>query len=173
MQSNLRVSVLLIGLLANWSVQASSTADDLTRIETETAVMKARLKLLDVQGQVATRQAEINRAFITPVGTSYMPTVAGIDGVGNRIYASLQMENGSVVEARQGDKLPNGMVVRTVTSNEVVVSSGKRRLTLKPASDAWASQAPALPPPLAPTNQTTTVIPSFPPMRPSKPGDSP
>jgi type IV pilus biogenesis protein PilP len=128
-----------------------SAAERLTQIEAETLVLKAREKQIDAQASILTKQNDIamKRALndqLTNKATTGDPIVRSIEGIGRAIYATLQLNNGSMVEARAGDVLPNGMKVVSVRPNEVIVMSrNKRRIRLAGAAGADANSSYANP----------------------------
>jgi hypothetical protein len=130
MRSSAMLALALSGLTAApLACAADSTAESLTRIEAETAVLKARARKIEVQAQIASKQAEI--AKLTVPAMAGDPTVRSVEGVGSRVYATLQLENGSPMDVRMGDVLPNGMKVESIGPNEVIVrKTNKRRYRL-------------------------------------------
>jgi len=117
----------------------SATVDTLTKIEAETLVLKAREKQLIVQGSIVTKQAEIasKQAEIDRLvqpGIVGDPTVQALEGMGGVFYATLQLDNGSTLDVKAGDILPNGMVVISIRGNEVIVAANKRRIRLATGS---------------------------------------
>jgi type IV pilus biogenesis protein PilP len=138
-------------------------SDTLTRIEAETLVLKAREKQLGVQAaivarqqEIATRTTDIARSNNAPV--QGRPTLVGIEGVGRVLFATLEMDNGMLVDVQQGDRLPNGMRVLAISTRSVTVNAGGRRLQLTqsrraPGSGAFNAAFPpagVLLPPLPP-----------------------
>ena len=135
MRNNLKPLFAALLLLLGDAAAESTTADILTRIEAETLVLKAREKQLIVQGaivakqaEIASKQAEVNR-LVRP-GTLGDPTVLALEGIGGVFYATLQLENGSTLDVKAGDVMPNGMVVISIRGNEVIVAADKRRIRL-------------------------------------------
>ncbi|MCP1572615.1 pilus assembly protein PilP [Herbaspirillum rubrisubalbicans] len=110
------------------SASAENISESLTRIEAETLVLKARERQLEIQSNIVTRQNEIavkqnmTTAITQPVVVGD-PVIRAIEGVGTKIFATLQLSDGSVVDVQQGDTLSNGMKVVSVTPREVVVMS--------------------------------------------------
>ena len=114
---------------------AETTSQSLTRIEAETMVLKARERQLEVQASIAGKQNEIaawqtmtlalNQAEV--VGN---PMIRAIEGIGGRMYATLQMNDGSIVDVQQGDTLPGGMQIVSIRAREVVARSGRRTIRL-------------------------------------------
>src|SRR5690349_6972907 len=94
---------LLACALAHMPARAETHAERLTRIEAETAVLKARDRNMDVQAHIAGKQAEIaskraetasKRAEAQRIEQASMggkPILRGIDGVGATLYATLEM----------------------------------------------------------------------------------
>lgn len=164
MQNKLKYLVLALFIAACGATRADSTADNLTRIEAETLVLKAREKQLAVKALIAVKQAEIasKQAEAARVARPAMagdPTIRSVEGIGPTLYATLQLENGSTLDVKSGDVLPNGMRIVTIQANEVTVETGKKRLirlasrnvsvaSAPPA--AWPSRAAIALPPLSP-----------------------
>lgn len=88
-------------------------------------MLKARARKVEVQAEIAAKQAEIARLALPARHGD--PTVRSVEGVGSRNWATLQLANGSTIDVRVGDTLPNGMVVESVGANEVVVRKADRR----------------------------------------------
>lgn len=145
----LKPAVLALSLLISGAVLADSTSDSLTRIEAETLVLKAREKQLVVQAQIVTKQAEIaaKRAEnyrLARIATAGDPVIRAIEGMGGILYATLQMDNGSIVEAKVGDVLPNGMKVTAINPNEVIAETRKKkRIRLSTGVTAAPSYSPS------------------------------
>jgi type IV pilus biogenesis protein PilP len=109
-----------------------SASDRLTQIETETLLLKAREKQIDVQASILTKQNEIvlKQAMndqLTHKSNGAEPMVRSIEGIGKSMYATLQLSNGNLVEAKVGDVLPNGMKVVSIRPNEVTVQSRSKQ----------------------------------------------
>ena len=115
---------------------ATTTADELGKIEAETAVLKARARKVDVQAQIAAKHAEIaakqaEMKRVAQAPSAGDPVVHAIEGIGSAVFATLQFPNGRQVEAKVGDTLANSSTVLSVRPNEVVVQNvGKRRVRL-------------------------------------------
>ena len=148
------------------AASGETVAEQLTRIDAETLVLKAQERQLSVQTKILQLQAELNNRQTSMdqnarPGAPGDPTVQSIEGIGNDIFATLLFENGSSIDVRTGDILPNGMRVLSVRTNEVTVSADKRRnVRLLPGNAALISAAsgavpatvalPATPPSYAP-----------------------
>lgn len=162
MQNYLKNITFICGLTISVSVFAESASDNLTRIEMETLVLKAREKQLDVQAkiltkqsEIATKQAESERITLSPVVGN--PVIMSIEGIGKSIFATLQLDNGNAVDVKTGDILSNGMRIVSIHTNEVVIeTSKKKRMRLAAASQTPAAFDASYPssglrlPPLAP-----------------------
>ncbi|MDR6738564.1 type IV pilus biogenesis protein PilP [Herbaspirillum sp. 1173] len=128
MQNNLALIWVAATALHVMSASAENVSESLTRIEAETLVLKARERQLEIQSNIVTRQNEIAvkqnmTAAITQRVVVGDPVIRAIEGVGSKIFATLQLSDGSIVDVQQGDTLSNGMKVVSVTPREVVVMS--------------------------------------------------
>ncbi|MBJ7311954.1 type IV pilus biogenesis protein PilP [Rugamonas sp. CCM 8940] len=124
---------LTLALTLPLSAAAVETAADrLTRIEAETLVLKAREKQLDVQVNIMSKQNDIvakQQLNELMVQNAVMgdPVIRSIEGIGKTLYATLQLNNGTMVDAQVGEVLSNGMKVVSIRANEVIVQTGKKR----------------------------------------------
>jgi type IV pilus biogenesis protein PilP len=144
MPNYLKKAILLSGLALSVSVFAQSTSNELTRIEMETMVLRAREKQLDVQAkilakqsEISSRQSESNRIIQPPMIGN--PVVLSIEGLGKSMFATLRLDSGNTVDVQAGDMLDNGMKVVSIRANEVVIETEKKKRTRLAA----ASQTPA------------------------------
>src|SRR5688572_30500509 len=103
MPNCLKHLVLLAGLAVSGTVIAESASENLSRIEAETLILKAREKQLDVQAkiiakqsEIASKQAESDRR--THAAESGNPVILAIEGVGKAMFATLQLANGTTVD---------------------------------------------------------------------------
>jgi type IV pilus biogenesis protein PilP len=131
MQNNLKYVALLAGIAFSGAALAESASEQLTRIEAETLLLKAREKQLDVQASIMARQNEIAsrkqvNEQLTQNAVVGNPVIRSIEGIGRTMYATLQLADGSLVEAKVGDVLSNGMKIASISANEVIVESGKK-----------------------------------------------
>lgn len=162
MRNYLKHATLLFGLALSASVFAESASDNLTRIEMETLVLKAREKQLDVQAkilakqsEIAFKQAESDRVIQAPMIGN--PVILSIEGLGKSMFATLQLDNGNTVDVQAGDMLANGMKVVSIRANEVVIETAKKKrarlATVSQTSAAFDASYPSAGlrlPPLAP-----------------------
>ncbi|AKU22896.1 type IV pilus biogenesis protein PilP [Massilia sp. MB5] len=119
-------------LLPAGTLHAETTAASLTRIEAETLLLRAREKQLDVQSAIISKQNEIAAkqtvgAMITQTAVVGDPVVRAVEGVGENMFATLEMADGSMVEVQNGSTLSGGMRVLSIKSNEVMVQTASRK----------------------------------------------
>jgi type IV pilus biogenesis protein PilP len=161
MRNKSKLAALLAAWVACGSALADAVSDQLTRLEAETLVLKAREKQLEVQAGIIAKQNDImaKQALndrLTQAAVIGDPVIRSIEGVGSALYATLQLADGSVVDAQAGDVLSNGMRVISIKPKEVIVENKKkRRVRLAGMSHSPAQFNPgypgtglALPPPL-------------------------
>lgn len=114
---------------------AETTSQSLTRIEAETMVLKARERQLEVQASIVGRQNEIaaKQSLIAALNQAEVvgdPMIRAIEGIGGRLFATLQLNDGSVVEVQQGDTLPGGMKIVSIGPRQVLAQAGARKVRL-------------------------------------------
>jgi type IV pilus biogenesis protein PilP len=152
MSNSMKPVVLLSMLLSCGVAFADATSDQLTRIEAETLLLKARERQLDVQASILTKQNDI--AAKQGLGNVQVqsasetdPVVRGIEGLGKNMVATLELGDGSLVDVQPADVLPNGMRVVSVAHSGVVVQKGKKHVRLAVYSPRAAAFNPSLPTP--------------------------
>ncbi|WP_211474760.1 type IV pilus biogenesis protein PilP [Collimonas humicola] len=162
MQNYLKHVVFFSGVLLSAAALAESASNDLTKIEAETLVLKARERQLDVQAKIIARQSEIagkqaETERITQSAVLGNPVILSIEGLGGKMFATLKMENGTTLDVQGGDVLSNGMKVVSIRPNEVIIESArKKRTRLAPATHSAVAFDASYPspglnfPPLAP-----------------------
>jgi type IV pilus biogenesis protein PilP len=153
MRNDLKGALFLSGALVTCAALAETASESLTRIEAETLVLKAREKQLEVQANILAKQQEIAakqqlRDSFAHTASSGNPVIRSIEGIGTRLYAALQMADGSHADVQVGEVLPNGMKVVAIRQNEVIVETGgKRRMRLAAAASPPPLLYPSYPGP--------------------------
>lgn len=113
--------------------QAQAAAAELMQLQEDTVVLKAQLRKLDAQAQVAEREASLDRLG-DPDGNARLAVLAtqSFEGVAS---ATLQTGDGSEYDVHAGDLLPDGTRVEAVRPGAVVVETRThRRMTLAVAT---------------------------------------
>jgi len=148
------VLALACCLLPPALVHAESTAASLTRIEAETMLLRAREKQLEVQSAIITKQNEIAAkqtmgAMLSQPVVVGDPVVRAVEGLGDTMFATLEMSNGSIVEVQPGSVLPGGMRIVSIQNNEVMASApGRKRIRLAGYTQQVNAFDPATPAPM-------------------------
>jgi type IV pilus biogenesis protein PilP len=131
--------------------QTAEAANQLMHLQEDTVVLKATLKKLDAQAQVAEREASIDR--ISNVPTYDDVRVTSIESLGRATSATLNLNDGSELEVHTGDTLPNGLRIVSIRPGSVLVEnrSGKRTTLMVssarlPTSNGASTLTPNLPP---------------------------
>jgi len=136
----------------------SDAAAQLTHLEEETMLLKAQIKKLDAQAEVAQRTAALSRlgsaAALDPAGQSVR--VVSIEGFGHRYSAVIQTGDGQRFDVAAGDVLPNGLRIVSIGASEVVgrwssgqtarmipVMASRSGAVLNPGTTAGGALAPA------------------------------
>lgn len=100
-----------------------NAAAELTRLQEQTMLLKAEIKKLDAQAEVAQRNAALTRlgSAGNAADSSFDAVrVVAIEGLGRRFSARLQSSGGQEFDVSAGDMLPNGLHIVSIASNEVV-----------------------------------------------------
>ncbi|MBN3853202.1 type IV pilus biogenesis protein PilP [Paraburkholderia sp. Ac-20340] len=136
---------------------AVSAANQLMRLQEDTVVLKAQLKKLDAQAQVAEREAAIGR--LDRNGASAVYTLLTTESLGGASSATLQTADGAEFDVLAGDTLPDGQRVLAIRPGAVDIGAGHggRRSTLTvmtthraatrlaAAANGWSGAASNLP----------------------------
>jgi type IV pilus biogenesis protein PilP len=142
----------LAALLSCSVVLADTTSDKLTQIEADILLLKAHEKQLDVEASILTKQNEIAakqnaRHLLAQSPMAMDPVVHGVEGLGRAMFATLQLSDGSIIDVKARDVLPNGMRVVSIAPGSVIVEQGKKRIRLAPYVPRQASFTLNLPTP--------------------------
>lgn len=149
MQNKFRYLALLFSMGCAGVSFADTVSDSLTKIESETLILKAREKQLEAQSNVLAKQTEITvkqtvSDLLTHISVNGHPVIRSIEGIGRTLYATVQLNNGNIVDVQAGDILSNGMKIVSIRPNEVIAETTKKqRVRLAAASSAPAAQNPA------------------------------
>jgi type IV pilus biogenesis protein PilP len=133
---------------------ATEAADKLMQLQEETVVLKAELKELDAQAEVAEREDAINRLGHSEISNNV--TLIATQSLGQAMVASVATSDGSELDVRTGDTLPNSMRVVSIRSGAVVVETRNgHRSTLTVSSTSRIATTPS-------ANQANNGIPPLP-----------
>lgn len=112
---------------------AAAAAGELMRLQEDTVVLKAELKKLDAQAEVAEREDAIKRRGHRAIESNV--SLIATQSLGKTMFASVATSDGGELDVRTGDTLPNGMRVVSIRSGAIVVeASDGHRLTLTVAA---------------------------------------
>lgn len=112
---------------------AMAAATELMRLQEDTVVLKAELKKLDAQAQVAEREDALHRMGRTQTYDEI--TLVATQSLGKTMSATVLTSDGGELDVRSGDTLPNGARVKSIRSGAMVLEAdGGRRTTLTVSS---------------------------------------
>ena len=114
------------------SPAALAAAQELMSLQEDTVILKAQLKKLDAQAEVAERQEALGR--MGRAVTNDEVAVIATQGLGGSMMATLNVNDSSEVDVHTGDTLPNGMRVVSIRPGVVVIESHGMRNTLTVSS---------------------------------------
>ncbi|CDG82338.1 type IV pilus biogenesis protein PilP [Janthinobacterium agaricidamnosum] len=117
---------------ASANAQAQAVSDTLSKIEAETLVLKARERQLSVKASIGAREQEIatrqfERSLLVRAPLHGEPTLVAVEGMGRRLVATLEFDNGDKVEVRQGDQLEGGARVVAVEPGALVLQTPRKQ----------------------------------------------
>lgn len=98
---------------------------DLARIQEEKLLVKARLDLLSMQGQLKTAGVKNGQ-----VEQSFAPTVKAVLGSRGVLYATFAYPGNMTVDAKVGDVITGGYTVDSIGVDQVVLSHNGEKLRL-------------------------------------------
>lgn len=152
-----KAGVALIPLMvAAAFAQAEGTVGDLSRIQSETIILKAKVSRATAQSELdaKSRVGQVNDDVDAPV-------VKSVYGVGRKLFASFLYSNGVAMDAKQGDTILGGYKVVTLTVDKVELGKGKRRFVV-----GFSATAPTPAPQSATQNGAMFGQPYMPPIAP-------
>jgi hypothetical protein len=121
--------------------QAEGTVGDLSKIQSDTLLLKAKAERAVAQSELDARSSV--------EGEGAAPVVKAVYGAGNQLYATFLYRSGVVMDAKPGDTILGGFKVVSVGVDKVELSKGRQRLAV-----GFAATAPTQPiaaPPFFPT----------------------
>jgi len=134
---------------------SSDTALQLSRLQDETMLLKAQLKKLDAQSQIAERSAQLNHMGESTDHNEVK--VHAIEGVGEHLYATVSTHDNDELEVKVGDTLPGGLHIVSIKNNAVYAQQANGTHVLLPltmtsnsgdslAQAGWRAQSGGIPP---------------------------
>ncbi len=143
-----------------WSFEntayASATIEELSRLQSETILLQAKLKQAELRSELSARNYPKHS-----VEVEQLPVVQAVYGAGNERYATLLYNSGMTLDAKTGDLIPGGFTVISISVDQILLSKGKQRAVLGFAT--VAKPASNIPAPFLP-NQTFGPSTSLPPL---------
>lgn len=128
---SIALAVCLAPLPALAEVQTQAT-DSIAQLNEQIAVMSGRVKLLEMESQLATKRNEI--AKLNGVSSlsdeAGMPVLKAIDGVDGIMTASLQYDDGAKVNVQKNDVLQDGWLVASIGHKSIFLEKGKKKIRL-------------------------------------------
>lgn len=157
------------------TAEERNTAAELTRLQEETVLLKAQLRMLDARAEVAARTqalSQLDDAGNVSVSRGTALRVVSIEGFNRNFSATLQTADGERFDVKPGDTLPGNVHVSSIGPDRVVVRIAGRSQQLMPSADDDPAEAQTVAPtPTAAVSPPAPVVPlpsRFPP-----PGDAP
>ncbi|MGS0741435.1 type IV pilus biogenesis protein PilP [Glaciimonas sp. GG7] len=142
----LMAAAMAASFSANTALAVENTAEQLQQLSQSRAIWAARKADEDMRGQYLEKKAAADRFFpdasamSTQDGNASAPVVYGIEGIDDKLSATLLFAGGVRQTVKRGDKIRGGWRVQQVTINSVALARGKENLIL-----AFGEEAPRQP----------------------------
>lgn len=123
------------------SAGAATSGEELTVLNTEIAVLDAKVKRDELKLKDAKLAADLDKARGGSPAGDYK--VSWVEGLGKKMFAQLTTDSGGLIEVRVGDRLQGGLKVVSIAPNEVVVENSnkvRRILTVAAPPSPYAPQ---------------------------------
>ena len=112
--------------LSTPSVHAEMTVEDLSRLQSETLLLKANAQKASAQNELDTAQGKSS----STVPSDALPMLISVYGVNNRLFATFSYPDGRIIDAYKGERLPNGYTVGYISVHKVVLHKGRTQHAL-------------------------------------------
>lgn len=106
---------------------------EVDHVNSDLMVLDARLKKLETEAKIKSKQHEIlnlDNQYANVSSVMGMPSIKSIEGIGDKLIATLIFPEGGEFDAVTGDVLPNGAKIVSVKPGNVSVQSGKKIIRL-------------------------------------------
>lgn len=125
---------------------AQPTVGDLSKIQGETLILKAKVSREAAQAELDSRSRAAGG--YTPSDDTHLPVVKSVYGARNMLVATLIYPNGTTMEAKVGDTLNGGYKVSKIVVDRVELTKNKKVVQL--GFSAMPPTATAMPGPAMP-----------------------
>ncbi len=100
----------------------NAVAEQIARLNEEAAILAARLKAVDIQSQIASKEADAARARGGESRSSGEPVVTAIELYEGKGAATLTYTTGVRLTVREKDPIPDGWTVAKIGERRVVIT---------------------------------------------------
>lgn len=127
------IAGLVLGTVSA-EVPAGTTAEEIARINEQIAVLAAQKQKLQLEVDIASKQAEITKlaGMGAPVNTDrgVTPVVRSIEGADGKFYATLAFGNGVQQTVKVGEKIHGDWTIAQIDVSSVTLTRGRERIKL-------------------------------------------
>ena len=116
----------MLMLFLGTPVLAQTSVGELTRLNDDTVMLKARLA--KAQAEASLRKARDEARPDSAQPDQGMPVVTGVFGRDGNVYAQFLYAGGTMVPGTVGETLPGGFLVSAVSVEQVVLSKAGERI---------------------------------------------
>ncbi|MDH0341964.1 type IV pilus biogenesis protein PilP [Chromobacterium haemolyticum] len=143
---NKAIVAVISTLAAVTAAHGEGTVGDLSSIQSETILIRAKVSRAEAQAQLDARTK--GKGGAENNGDMALPVVKFVYGVGKQLSATFLYSSGEAIDAKVGDTILGGYKVVSLTVDKVEVAKGKKRFLV-----GFSGAAPTISPqPTQPTN---------------------
>lgn len=114
---------VVVALMSS-SAFAESTVGDLSKIQSETLIIKAKVSRATAQAEL---EAKTRGSVAAPAIEVDVPVVKNVYGIGKKLMATFLFSSGATIDAREGEVIMGGYKVASLSVDKVELEKGGRR----------------------------------------------
>lgn len=125
-------------MMPAWA-QEGSAAQQIEALTTEMAVLTAQLKKLEIEASIAQKQNDLTtlragpttaNAVASPPTVTTPPTIQSIEGVDDKLYATVVFRDGTTQVVRKNEVIKDGWKVTGLAATAVTLARGGEKVTI-------------------------------------------
>lgn len=137
------VATAIVILASGLATAAEPTVGDLSQVQGETVLLKAKAARAAAQAELDARQKAAGNVSVEAEAPA--PVVTSVEGEGERLHAAFLYGSGAVATGTVGDRLPGGFVVESISVDRVALRRGKTLVMAAFSASTLPSMRPSMP----------------------------
>lgn len=119
----MKLGALVVALMST-AVLAEGTVGDLSKIQSETLIIKAKVNRASAQAELEAK-SHVNGP--SSANDEDVPVVKNVYGFGKKLMATFLFSSGVTIDAREGEVIMGGYKVASLSVDKVELEKGGRR----------------------------------------------